>query len=188
MRGQWITRYEGSNSGTLVAEFDEIGDHYEGTVCVWDDNPELPNSWVSILTQSTAPTQKLSNIPVIHIDNNGDFLTEATVRLLNEKGITIPATVDAEIGLNGDNLSVRWTTSIGTFGSAVAPRMRLAPTLNPLAISRWDEFKSSINLNLTDIYFADMKVIRGNYAQVFIGHSGVASKGLPRPTSMSCIE
>jgi hypothetical protein len=63
MRGQWIAEYQGSNSGLLVAEFDEIGNHYEGTVCVWDSNPDFPNSLVSIVTESTAAIQKLTKIP-----------------------------------------------------------------------------------------------------------------------------
>jgi hypothetical protein len=81
MRGQWVTTYDGSNSGELVAEIDEVGNHYEGTICAWDSKPTYPNSLVSITTETMAPSQKL-HVLIMPIDNIGDPLSPATV----EKG------------------------------------------------------------------------------------------------------
>ena len=51
LSGQWVARYTGANSGTIVIEIDEIGDHYEGAACEWDSNSkssklvgEVPNA------------------------------------------------------------------------------------------------------------------------------------------------
>ena len=56
MRGQWITQYTGSNTGTVVIDLDGFQDRFEGTAIAWDDNPELPNSLVkSVPVQRRMP-------------------------------------------------------------------------------------------------------------------------------------
>jgi hypothetical protein len=38
MNGQWLGRYTGTNSGTLVIELDDMETHYEGRAYAYDDN------------------------------------------------------------------------------------------------------------------------------------------------------
>ena len=48
LRGQWIARYSGSNTGTVVVDVDEFEDHFAGAAIAWDDNVAHPNSFVQI--------------------------------------------------------------------------------------------------------------------------------------------
>jgi FRG domain len=146
LAGQWIAAYSGSNSGLFVAEFDEVADHYEGTVCVWDNNPEYPNSWVYITTKPGAFPQSFNDLKINHVDNVGTALFQATVKSLSEKGTTLPERADATIDLKDDEITVSWKTSIGTFGSATAPRTKAKRNseLEPLPISTWNEFKEFV--------------------------------------------
>jgi FRG domain len=146
LAGQWITKYTGSNSGVLVAEFDDVGDHYEGTVCVWDDNPAYPNSWVQIITRNKELPQSFSDLQINHIDNAGTILFQETIKSLKEKDISIPEKVDCTIDMKDDQLILNWNTSIGTFGSATAPKTKANrdSELKPLTVSSWSEFKDFV--------------------------------------------
>jgi FRG domain len=132
--GQWITTYTGSNSGLFIAEFDEAGSHYEGTICVWDSKLGYPNSWVYISTESNSLPQHLRGLGLTHFDNLGVDLFPTTVDKLRENGIV-------------QNLHVIWRTSIGTTGSATAPETKAKrdSELKPLSISTWEEFKEFVN-------------------------------------------
>jgi FRG domain len=145
--GQWITKYTGSNSGLFIAEFDEVGGHYEGTICVWDSKSENPNSWVYISTESNSFPQHLRGLGTTHFDNLGVALFPSTVQKLKENGIVLPETVDCTLDMKGDDLHVIWRTSIGTTGSATAPKTKAKrdSELKSLSISTWEEFKDFVN-------------------------------------------
>lgn len=52
MNGQWMGRYSGSTSGLLVIDLDDVGSHYEGRACAYEDNTALPSTLVPIATQN----------------------------------------------------------------------------------------------------------------------------------------
>jgi hypothetical protein len=147
LSGQWITRFRGTNTGTLVIDLDDVDDHYEGTACAWDDNLQLPNSLVRIFTSSKANSHRLVDLPVQLIDNLGNFLLPDTIEHLKANGALLPNTVDVEIYLQGDNLSVKWTTPIQTSGSAMATKTRGSQQsdLKPLPVKKWEGFKKYVN-------------------------------------------
>jgi hypothetical protein len=150
MRGQWITQYTGTNTGTVVIDLDEFQDRFEGTAIAWDDNPELPNSLVRIRTPTKAAAQHLEGVPVQAIDNLGNFLSLDVIQKLRDtKGLLTPNTVNIDLALNDDGLSATWISSIGSSGRgiAVAPKTRggLPSELHPIAIRTWDGFKKHVN-------------------------------------------
>src|SRR5215472_12427796 len=63
LKGQWIARYSGTNTGTGVIDLDEFDDHFSGTAVAWDDNPVVPNSFVRIRTPTKSTTQHLTKSP-----------------------------------------------------------------------------------------------------------------------------
>jgi hypothetical protein len=149
LAGQWIAQYTGSNSGTLVIELDDVGDHYEGTACAWDDKIDI-NTLISIRTPSKEPTQSLKNVPLRPMNNLGIFIQSADLEhLKSANGLQFPDTADIDFDSDGIGLSVKWQTPIGTSGSAVASisraRSGLPSTLIPLPIENWEVFKSYVN-------------------------------------------
>jgi hypothetical protein len=148
--GQWIGHYTGSNAGRFVIEFDETGDHYEGTAVAWDDQPGSLHALIRFGTSSKGNTHHIANIPVLIINNNGDAVSaEFLNRVKESSGVIYPATVAVNIGLNGKNLSVKWESSTGTHGSRIAPvpktRDGVKSTLKARRLNTWDGFKNAVN-------------------------------------------
>ncbi len=107
LSGQWLGKYSGSNSGTLVIEIDDVGDHYEGAACAWEDNPNQPSSLVKFATKTKESTHRLEKLPVVAMNAAGEFLTPETLQRLQEQGFNFPKTADVEFALDGTNLSVK---------------------------------------------------------------------------------
>jgi hypothetical protein len=150
LNGQWITRFTGSHEGTLVIDLDDVGDRYEGTAIVWQDEAEAFNAMIRIRTPTKGNSQALDKIPVVIIDNSGVAVSPGALQNAKDaKGIIYPTTVDVKMSLKGTSLDVSWTTSIGTYGSAVAtvPKTRAgkASDLKARRLNTWDGFKKAVN-------------------------------------------
>lgn len=145
LTGQWISRYAGNNSGTLVVDIDDCADHYRGVVCAWDDDPKLPNSLVRFTTSSKANAHRLERLNVWPMDDFGNLILPDEMAKAQTTGLLFPEFVDVGFDLKGSALSVKWTTSIQSYGGSVAT---LAKTrggqrseLKPLPIKSWAAFK-----------------------------------------------
>jgi hypothetical protein len=90
LRGQWIARYSGSNTGTVVIDLDEFEDHFAGTAIAWDDNATHPNSFVQIRTQHKSDINQLTNVPTTYIDNFGNVLSRDTSNRWSLPGSSCP--------------------------------------------------------------------------------------------------
>lgn len=150
LNGQWITRYAGTNTGTLVIDIDDVGDHYEGTACAWEDNPQVPSFLLRITTTSKANSHRLEHVPVQPMDSRGIFLTPDTIERLKANGTTIPLSADIEVDLKDGGLSIKWETPIQTSGNAIAtaPKTREGrlSDLKPLPVKTWGQFKEYVNV------------------------------------------
>ena len=50
MNGTWQGRYAGTNSGQIVVELDDMGDHFKGCAYAYDSNAGLPSTFAIIKT------------------------------------------------------------------------------------------------------------------------------------------
>jgi hypothetical protein len=149
MAGQWISRYQGSNSGTLVVNIEENGDHYKGVACAWDDNPHLPSSLVRFVTPSKHPTQVLDGVKIVPMWRTGRFLTSDEISSLSKIGVSFPSDAHISFDFQGSQLSIAWNTSIKSAGATTAVLSKTsggtASALVPLRISTWGRFKKYID-------------------------------------------
>jgi hypothetical protein len=147
LSGQWVAKYSGTNTGSGVIDLDEFENHFAGTVTAWEDHPEKPNAYVRIHTPSKSRTQHLTKLPVNYIDAFGNPLTNATVQQLNAKNIFLPDTVDIDLRLNGNSLSVQWLSSLHTSGIATATKTQggLPSDLVVTRVQGWNGFKRRVN-------------------------------------------
>jgi hypothetical protein len=60
MNGYWYGTYSGSNTGTIVVELDERGDHFEGCAYAYDNNHAMPNTFALIVTPTKEAKQKFT--------------------------------------------------------------------------------------------------------------------------------
>jgi hypothetical protein len=150
LKGQWITRYTGTNAGVAVLDFDECEDHFAGTGIAWEDNSSLPSSMVTIVTPSKSTTHHLKDVRVTALDGYGNIMSQDSLQNLQKTiGLVMPSTVDLDLQLKGGSLSIGWKSSIGTFGTGVAvatkTRGGLPSDLRPTAIRGWEGFKRTVN-------------------------------------------
>lgn len=59
MRGQWIGLYEGTNTGRIILNIDEMSDHFFGVAYVRPTNKNLPSSCAVFDTKNKSPKQKV---------------------------------------------------------------------------------------------------------------------------------
>jgi hypothetical protein len=149
MNGQWMSRYTGTNSGTLVIDLDDKGTHYEGRACAYDDNTTLPSTFVIVKTQNKETRVQL-RLQLYPIDpRSGDATTWNQIASANLfPNIVFPQFAEVNFELQDDTLAVDWRTNIETTASARLPRSRAStPTeYQPLPdVTNWAEFKSFVS-------------------------------------------
>ena len=119
------------------------------TACAWDDNPQQPSSLVEFRTNSKATSHKLDMLINTPLDGAGNALPPSTIQQLAANGFHFPATVNAEIELQGTDLSVKWNTPVGTAGggTAISPKTRGGDKseLEPLPVNTWNGFKKYVH-------------------------------------------
>jgi FRG domain len=147
--GQWIGRYTGANAGTFVVDLDRIGDRYEGTAVAWDDVQQSLNALVRLGFPAGQNTHSLQAIPIVLIDNLGNWGTPQFIKHQQETlGITYPSTVDISLSFSDDKLGIEWTTSIGSSakGTADIPKTRLSlqSTITSKRLRTWASFKEKV--------------------------------------------
>jgi hypothetical protein len=144
MNGQWIGRYAGTNSGLLVIDLDDVGTHYEGIACAYDDDPSLPGTCVYIKTvdKQNSFQDRLRLLPID--PRTGEPATWDKFVTVFESTVVVPDYADVRLDFNNDILSVIWTTNINTSGSAAIARTKAnSPTeYQPMPeVNNWEQFK-----------------------------------------------
>lgn len=147
MSGQWMGRYTGSSAGQLVLDLDDTRRRFEGCAFAYEDDPELPSTFVPIKTPDNGRAFQmcLDLFPVN--PRTGDPSSWDQVRALYPKCTGFPDRAKVTISLNDDTLTVNWISNIGTVGSATIPKSRaVEPTeYEPVqGIKKWNDFKDYV--------------------------------------------
>jgi hypothetical protein len=58
MNGTWQGAYSGTNTGQIVVEVDDIGDHFRGCAYAYDSNKDLPSTFAIINTADKSNKSK----------------------------------------------------------------------------------------------------------------------------------
>ena len=147
MNGQWLGRYTGTNSGTLVIELDDIGTHYEGQVFAWDDNHAQPSAWASVKTTGKEAAVHL-RVQLSPIDPRTGAPTTWNQLASLFPNVVFPSYADVDFEFAGETLKVSWRTNIETSGSAEITRSKAgAPSdYQPRpAVTNWEQFKAHVS-------------------------------------------
>jgi hypothetical protein len=144
--GQWLGRYGGTSSGTLLIDLDDMGAHFEGRVCAYEDNTALPSILMSIKTTEIAASFCV-RLKLFPIDPRTSEPTTWNQLVPLFPNVVFPDYADADFSLGGQTLKVSCRTNIETFGSAEITRSRPnAPTeYEPLPdVTNWEQFKAYV--------------------------------------------
>lgn len=144
--GQWLGCYNGSNSGFLVVEIDDLGSHFEGIASAYDSDPQYPSSFVQVRTPDRRlPFRATVALKTIHPDTgmpvDWDLVRDRYPDILH------PPETDITIDLVGDSLNVQWRTAIGTQGQAALGRSdatKESELIPRTDVTSWQDFKSFV--------------------------------------------
>lgn len=143
MDGQWIGKFSGTNSGLLIVDIDDRGDHLEGNALIYDDATDLPVLTAYICTKDRSPKQTLDlDLKVINPDTG--LIVPTTEHGRQYPGIHIPAVAKISLTLKKTVLRVKWSTEVGTEGVASLPRSKADKKSNykgERRVNNWEKFK-----------------------------------------------
>jgi FRG domain len=147
MNGYWVGPYTGSNTGRMVLEVDDRGDHFEGCAYAYDSNASLPSTFAIIKTSNKANRLRLkAPLFPLHPQTGEPIEWQQIARLYSNQNIKVPKEAEVECEWDDQHLTLIWNTDIETFGSADLPRGQSGQPsiLEPLAITTWQNFKEYV--------------------------------------------
>src|SRR5215471_1890214 len=114
MRGQWLGSSTGTNAGIVIANFDELPDHYRGVAYMMDSNESLPGSGAIFRTEDKSGAFALQ-AKVVPVDpKTGLFTSWANIKHLFGPDMGLPEYADVTGLCNGDKIQLEWATPLGT--------------------------------------------------------------------------
>jgi hypothetical protein len=155
MNGQWIGTYSGTNTGTLVADLDDVGTSYAGMVFVYDNNSSFPRTAAQVELPKNQSRVSM-RAPLQHIQRgNGEVLSRETLAQ-RFPGIRTPEYADTEWEIAPTRILLKWMSEIGITGVGEMARSEGAsPSTLPARadVKSWDDFKKFV-LTLDPYRFA----------------------------------
>ena len=144
MNGQWIGPYIGTNSGLLVVELDDVGDHFDGFAYAYDGNPSLPSVIATVDFVPKAEAHFSRRLTLLPIDRQtGHLLTEEAIKV-RYPGVIIPHYADTEWRITANGISIKWATDAGTAGQGTVSKGNGDKPSELAAlpdVTTWNEFK-----------------------------------------------
>lgn len=142
MDGQWIGSYSGTNNGTLVVEFDDVGSHYDGAVYAINRTNEIPTSYGEFVVPKGQQNATVS-IPLSSIERgSGNIFSEEGLKKIYPN-VTGATRADAHFTIGDTELQIAWNTDVSTHGTATVTKSKGAANSSLVALNKsWDEFKA----------------------------------------------
>lgn len=122
MNGQWLGRFAGSTSGSIIVNIDERTESYEGTANLIEDDENLPDSLVSFRTANKEPNFQFRTGVILALDKKtgaGLSLEQLQQRLGADQAFSKYADVRGTV--DQDSLTLSWATDTGVQGNCVLP-------------------------------------------------------------------
>jgi hypothetical protein len=155
MNAQWIGSYWGTNTGTVVADLDDIGTSYAGDIFVYDDNPGFPRTFAHVeLPKGQSRVQLPVNL--FHMERDTGAILSQQALAQRFPGVQMPTYADTEWDIAPNVILVKWKTNIGTYGDGKMQKSggQTPSTLTPLPkVNSWEKFKKYV-LTLEPYQFA----------------------------------
>jgi hypothetical protein len=144
MNGRWYGTYEGTNSGQIVVEVDDMGDHFGGCAYVYERNASLPSTFAILKTPNKRHLTEFK-APLHPVDPDtgepGDW------RHLGNRypGVIVSKEADVTCLWAPNRLVLKWQTDIGNTAEAhlLRSQVREPSAYEALALS-WQQFKEHV--------------------------------------------
>ncbi len=144
MKGQWKGEFNGTNSGTITLDADELSDCYDGYVYMKENDPNLPDYMVSFRTPDKSNLFDINNLS-IQAARDGERMSIAK---LHEQfpQVIVPPQADTNWEINSQVIRIVWKTNLGTSGTAELLRNDGGEisVMIPEPIYSWNQFKDYV--------------------------------------------
>src|SRR5262245_41803618 len=109
MNGTWQGDYTGTNSGQIVVEIDDMGDHFQGCAYTYDSNAGLPSMFAIIRTHDKSNKSKF-NASLAPLDPRTGEPTEWAniASLFQGQSVVVPTTAEVEYEWDDKSLKLSW--------------------------------------------------------------------------------
>jgi hypothetical protein len=145
MNGQWIGPYSGTNTGSLVADLDDVRTRYAGVFFGYDNNPALPTAFAQVEIPKGQTTFSL-RVGLSHLERGSGLLLTPGSLAQKFPGVETPTHADTEWQVTPTQIVLKWRTNIGTNGdgSMVKSAGQNPSLLTPRSVRTWEEFKKFV--------------------------------------------
>ena len=136
---------EGTNTGLLVLNLDELPNCFQGWGYLLDANKELPATAIFFRTVDKTNSFRFqtSHVRPIHPDHGVVVQSMEEIKHRYSADVRLPNQVEINGILENDTLSVTWKTDIKTEGKCNLVRSRAGKASELTATNyAWDEFKT----------------------------------------------
>src|ERR1700685_1318158 len=118
LNGQWMGRCEGTNTGFVVLNVDELPACYQGWAYLLDDNKAIPGTAIYFKTADKNNNLNFHTKLIRPIDPVSGAVVSAfgDIKHHYPDNVIIPSSVEVKGELANDILKISWKTDIGTNG------------------------------------------------------------------------
>lgn len=129
-----------------MVNVDEFPSHFQGVAYLRESNPLLPGSAVAFRTNDKSASCEIQVSAIFPIDpkigivSNWEYLKQ-----FYGQNVVLPTSATATITLEGDFLTLKWTTNLGTAGTCKLPRSKADKPSELVAVEKdWEGFKDYV--------------------------------------------
>jgi hypothetical protein len=146
MNGYWYGKYDGSNSGRIVVEVDDMGNHFEGCAYVYDNDDSLPNTFAVFKTPNKA-NRLLFDASLLPLHPDTGEPVEWQQIANRYPNVKVAKQADVACEWSAEHLAFTWRTDIGTSAAAFLPKseVELPSACEPVpGVIDWENFKEYV--------------------------------------------
>ncbi len=147
MNGQWIGKYTGSSSGSIIVNLDDMGDYYEGVAFLLNSDEKLPKVAAALKTNDKSRTFKFKTSAIYAIDPRTNLInTWDNVKQLYSPDVIFSKEAEVHGCWNQKKLVLNWSTIEGITGSATLPKSKAdKPSEQKPLILNWKHYKEHVS-------------------------------------------
>ena len=150
MNGQWLGEVTGTNPGTIMVNFDDMGDHYQGIAFLIDNNGQLPIVVAFLKTTDKARSFRFKTLGIHSINPKTGLIDIWDNVKGNFPNVNFPKEAEVEGDWDEERLKVKWSTDIGTSGSTTAQlpksKANVPSEYTPIPdVTDWESYKGYVS-------------------------------------------
>lgn len=146
MNGQWIGKAEGTNTGRVFVNVDEMPSCFQGMAHLLDDNKLVPSTAVHFATQDKSRTFAFRTTSINPIDSTTGLIAAwHSIKHRYAADMRIPQYIDASGTWGNDSVEISWNSDIGTSGKCKLPKSDAGRPSTLKAVPQdWKDYKSYV--------------------------------------------